>query len=119
MSRRATIQIRNLREFGIIVFIVILSILVGIRNPRFLTWGNLHDMLLDTAVLSVLAVGMMFVLVTGGIDLSAESVLALTGMAAGIIIRDNPHLSPILMLLFGLVFGGLLGAVTGLIVAKG
>lgn len=119
MSRRATIQIRNLREFGIIVFIVILSILVGIRNPRFLTWGNLHDMLLDTAVLSVVAVGMMFVLVTGGIDLSAESVLALTGMVAGIIIRDNPHLSPILMLLFGLVFGGLLGAVTGLIVAKG
>lgn len=119
MRKGGGAQIRGLRELGIIVFIIIISVLVGLRNPRFLTWGNLHDMLLDTAVLSVVAVGMMFVLVTGGIDLSAESVLALTGMVAGIIIKDNPHLSPVFMLLFGLLFGGLLGAVTGLIVAKG
>ena len=113
------IKIRGFREFGIIIFIIIISILIGIRNPRFLTWGNIHDMLLDTAILSILAVGMTLVLVTGGIDLSSESGLALTGMIAGMMIKDNPHLSPILMLLFGIVLGSILGAITGLIVSKG
>jgi rhamnose transport system permease protein len=111
--------VRGLREFGIIVFILVLSVLIGIRNPRFLTWGNIHDMLVDTAALLVVAVGMMLVLVTGGIDLSAESVLALTGMVTGIIIKDHPYLSPLLMLVFGLCFGGLLGSVTGLVVSRG
>jgi len=111
--------VRGLREFGIIVFILVLSVLIGIRNPRFLTWGNIHDMLVDTAALLVVAVGMMLVLVTGGIDLSAESVLALTGMVTGIIIKDHPYLPPLLMLVFGLCFGGLLGSVTGLVVSRG
>lgn len=110
---------RGFRELGIIVFIVIISIVIGVRNPRFLTWGNIHDMLIDTSALAVVAVGMMLVLVTGGIDLSTESVLALVGMVSGIMVRDNPHLSPLLMLFFGLVFGALLGSITGLIVAKG
>ncbi|BER93204.1 ABC transporter permease [Atrimonas thermophila] len=113
------LQMRGFRELGIIVFIVIISTVIGMRNPRFLTWGNLHDMLIDTSVLAVMAVGMMLVLVTGGIDLSTESVLALAGMVSGILVRDNPHLSPPLILVFGLVFGALLGSVTGLIVAKG
>jgi ABC-type xylose transport system permease subunit len=89
-SLRMLIKIRGFREFGIIIFIIIISILIGIRNPRFLTWGNIHDMLLDTAILSILAVGMTLVLVTGGIDLSSESGLALTGMIAGMMIKDNP-----------------------------
>lgn len=110
---------RGFRELGIIVFIVIISIVIGVRNPRFLTWGNIHDMLIDTSALAVVAVGMMLVLVTGGIDLSTESVLALVGMVSGIMVRNNPHLSPLLMLFFGLVFGALLGSITGLIVAKG
>jgi rhamnose transport system permease protein len=118
-SLRMLIKIRGFREFGIIIFIIIISILIGIRNPRFLTWGNIHDMLLDTAILSILAVGMTLVLVTGGIDLSSESGLALTGMIAGMMIKDNPHLSPIFMLLFGIVLGSILGAITGLIVSKG
>jgi len=59
------------------------------------------------------------VLVTGGIDLSMESVLALTGMVVAMTIKENPHLSPLLMLVLGLALGSLLGAITGLIVAKG
>lgn len=116
---RFFLQLRGAREFGIVLFIILISIIVGIRNPRFLTWGNLHDMLLDTAVLAMVAMGMMLVLVTGGIDLSAESVLALTGMVAGMIIRDHPNLPPSFMFLFGFLFGGLLGALTGFIVAWG
>ncbi|MDK2897065.1 MAG: rhamnose transport system permease protein [Candidatus Atribacteria bacterium] len=113
------LRLRGFREFGIIIFIIIISLLIGIRNPRFLTLGNFHDMLLDTASLSVLALGMMLVLVTGGIDLSMESVLALTGMVVAMTIKENPHLSPLLMLVLGLALGSLLGAITGLIVAKG
>ncbi len=113
------LRLRGFRELGIIIFIVLISLVIGARNPRFLTWGNLHDMLLDTAILSILAVGMMLVLVTGGIDLSAESGLALTGMVAGMVIKAHPHLSPLFMLFLGLGLGSLLGALTGVIVAWG
>ncbi|HXL02554.1 MAG TPA: ABC transporter permease [Candidatus Atribacteria bacterium] len=112
-------RLPGFRELGIIIFIILISVLIGIRNPRFLTWGNFHDILLDTAALFVLSVGMMLVLVTGGIDLSMESVLALTGMVAGMMVKQNPQLSPLFMLLLGLILGALLGSITGLIVAKG
>ncbi|HPZ39838.1 ABC transporter permease [Candidatus Sordicultor fermentans] len=112
-------RLLGFRELGIIIFIVLISVLIGIRNPRFLTWSNFHDILIDTAALSVLSVGMMLVLVTGGIDLSMESVLALTGMVAGMMVKQNPQLSPLFMLILGLLLGGLLGSITGLIVAKG
>ncbi|MDI3543374.1 MAG: rhamnose transport system permease protein [Candidatus Atribacteria bacterium] len=114
-----SLRLRGFRELGIIVFIIVISVLIGIRNPRFLTWSNFHDILIDTAALSVLSVGMMLVLVTGGIDLSMESVLALTGMVAGMMVKQNPQLSPFFMLILGLLLGGLLGSITGLIVAQG
>ncbi len=58
-------------------------------------------MLLDTAILSILAVGMTLFWSLGHRPFFRVR-LALTGMIAGMMIKDNPHLSPIFMLLFGL-----------------
>ncbi len=99
-------RLLGFRELGIIIFIVLISVLIGIRNPRFLTWSNFHDILIDTAALSVLSVGMMLVLVTGGIDLSMESVLALTGMVAGMMVKQNPSAFSTFYVNTGIIIGG-------------
>ncbi|HSV31966.1 MAG TPA: ABC transporter permease [Atribacteraceae bacterium] len=112
-------NLRGFRDLGLVVFIISISLLIGARNPRFLTWGNLHDMLLDTSILSILSIGMMMVLVTGGIDLSAESGIALTGMIVGLTLIRYPAIPAVLTLFMGMALGAGFGAITGAIIARG
>ncbi|MBP7495788.1 MAG: ABC transporter permease [Spirochaetales bacterium] len=70
MAERDWTRIERLRELGLLVFIGLLSIAVQVRNPAFLTMNNLMTLLTNTAILGILAIGMMLVLVTRGIDLS-------------------------------------------------
>jgi len=55
----------NARELGLLGFIVVLALLFQLRNPEFLTFSNLRDLLNNTAILGVLSVGMMMILLTG------------------------------------------------------
>jgi len=114
-----TSQIIKFRELGLLVFIVLLAIVINVRNPNFLTATNIIDMLKDTTILSILAVGMMLVIVTRGIDLSVGSTLALTGMIVGMIVSSNKEIPAAIAVLIGVVMGILLGAITGLVVSKG
>lgn len=59
-------SIAKFRELGLLVFIILLSAGVQMRNPSFLTLENLNDLVTNTAILSILAVGMMLVIVTRG-----------------------------------------------------
>lgn len=57
---------------GLIIFAVIVSVL----NPRFLTHANILNVLRQTSINSIIAIGMTLVILTGGIDLSVGSILA-------------------------------------------
>lgn len=117
-SKRLTNSIGS-RELGLILFIILISIIIDIRNPIFLTFSNIGDMLTDTSILAILAVGMMLVIITGGIDLSIGSGIALTGMIVGLTVARYKNISPALAILMGTVIGTGLGALTGLIVSRG
>lgn len=85
-------------------------------NPRFLTLDNLSNVLRQVSVYAILAVGETFVILTGGIDLSVGSLLALCGViSAGL---SSSHPLPI-ALLAGIALGTFIGAVQGVIIAKG
>ena len=60
-------NIVKFRELGMLAIIIIVSVLIQMRNPNFLTFENIHDMLTNTAILSILAVGMMLVIITRGL----------------------------------------------------
>jgi len=57
-------SITEFRELGLLIFIIILSVSVQLRNPEFLTLENINDMLTNTAILSILSVGMMMIIIT-------------------------------------------------------
>ncbi|WP_176444668.1 ABC transporter permease [Paenibacillus herberti] len=111
-------RIAKFRELGLLGFIILLSIGVQLRNPSFLTLENINDMATNTAILGILAVGMMLVIVTRGIDLSIGATLALSGMIAAQTVSAFPEIPPVAVLLIGTVTGLVSGIVIGFLVSK-
>jgi len=111
-------KIEQWRELGLFSFILLLSVGVQLRNPAFLTVDNLMTLLTHTAILGILAVGMMLVLVTGGIDLSIGSTIALSGMITAITVSTYSQLPALIALLEGTLIGCGVGMVIGLLIAR-
>ena len=109
----------NLRELGMFIFILILALIIQLRNPVFLSATNLNAILTNTSILAILAVGMMLVLVTRGIDLSIGAIIAFTGMITALTVAANPGMHPLVALLEGSLIGLAVGTVTGALVAYG
>ncbi|MDG6895483.1 ribose ABC transporter permease [Volucribacter amazonae] len=100
-----------------IIALLILIAVVSMLNPHFFSVDNILNILRQTSVNAIIAVGMTFVILIAGIDLSVGSVLALTGaMAASMV---GMELSIFLVIPVTLLIGTLLGGVSGVIVAKG
>ncbi|MDR2470932.1 MAG: ABC transporter permease [Treponema sp.] len=106
------------RELGLVLFIILVSIVVQMRNREFLTLANINNILTNTAILGILSVGMMMVLLTGGIDLSIGAVIALSGMVTALTVRADMTVPVPLLLLEGIAVGAASGFVTGILVAR-
>lgn len=107
------------RELGIVAFILVLAALVGLRAPAFLTPANFRDILLNIAILVIVALGQMLVIITRGIDLSVGSVIGLTAMMVSFTLIAVPGLPLTLALLLGMALGAGLGALNGLLISAG
>lgn len=107
------------REFGIIIIILILAVLVSLRAPVFLTLGNFRDILLDISILVIVALAQTMVILTHGIDLSVGSSIGLVAMMVAFTIKANPTISLVLVVLLGMALGAVLGTFNGLIIAIG
>jgi rhamnose transport system permease protein len=108
----------SFRELGLLVFIAALCVFFQLRNERFLTISNIQDLLTNTAILSILSVGMMMVLLTRGIDLSIGATIALSGMISALTVFRVPGIPPIMSILEGTAVGTAVGAVMGLLIAR-
>ncbi|MEX2444260.1 MAG: ABC transporter permease [Alkalispirochaeta sp.] len=118
MAKRRIVLTENLRELGLLLFIVVLALAIQARNPAFLTLRNLTALLTNTSILAILAVGMMLVLVTRGIDLSVGSLMAFTGMVTALTVAGIPDIPPVLAIALSTALGVVMGMVTGLLVAR-
>lgn len=100
--------------------LVALLVLIGVvsfLSPNFFTADNLLNILRQTSVNAIMAVGMTLVILTAGIDLSVGSVLALCGALAATMVAMELPIWLVVPLTLGA--GTLLGGVSGLIIAKG
>src|SRR5439155_1920746 len=112
--RRRAGQPRRLREatlqyVGVLTVLLILTVLFSILQPQFHTWTNLLNILQTNAVLMIVSVGLTFVLLVGGFDLSIGGVLALSGVFIAELLRHG--VGTIGSMLVVLVGGILLGIV--------
>ncbi|CAM3065177.1 ribose ABC transporter permease [Vibrio neptunius] len=100
-----------------LIALIFLIVVVSFLNPNFFTVDNILNILRQTSINAIIAVGMTLVILTAGIDLSVGSVLALCGaFAASLIALEVPVLVAVPTALFA---GAALGAISGIIIAKG
>ncbi|MGD8117838.1 ribose ABC transporter permease [Vibrio sp. TRT 29B02] len=100
-----------------LIALLFLIVVVSFLNPNFFTVDNILNILRQTSVNAIIAVGMTLVILTAGIDLSVGSVLALCGaFAASLIAMEVPVLIAVPT---ALLAGAALGAISGVIIAKG
>lgn len=118
MAKKRIVLTENLRELGLLIFIVVLALAIQARNPAFLTTRNITALLTNTSILAILAVGMMLVLVTRGIDLSVGSLMAFTGMVTALTVAGIPGIPPVSAIALSTGLGVALGMITGLLVAR-
>jgi ribose transport system permease protein len=107
----------RLRQYGLIIALIILIIAFALANEYFFTASNLLNVARQVSVTAIVAVGMTFVIISGGIDLSVGSNLAFSGVVASSAFVATG--SPPLALLAGIATGGIIGLVNGVITAKG
>ena len=100
-----------------IIALLVLIGLVSAINPDFFSVDNILNILRQTSVNAIIAVGMTFVILIAGIDLSVGSILALTGAFAASMV--GAELPVLLVIPLVLLIGTLLGGISGVIVAKG
>lgn len=106
-----------LSRYGVVVALLLLCIGLSLSNEYFLSWGNWKDILRQTSINGILAVGMTYVVLTGGIDLSVGAVLAFAGIvSAALVAGDAAHGAWAVPA--ALLTGTLLGAANGVLVAR-
>src|SRR5918999_5221695 len=86
-ERRRFDAIDLLGRFAPVLFLVVLSIVFSVQEPNFATERNFWFLLRQNFVYGILAVGMTFVILTGGIDLSVGSVVAFAGLVAAAVAK--------------------------------
>jgi len=101
-----------------LIGLIVVSILMGLASDNFFSLNNILNVLRQVSVVGILAVGMTFVILTGGIDLSVGAVMALVGtLSAGMMV--NMGLPAPAALLVGLLIGLGIGLANGVLVAWG
>jgi putative xylitol transport system permease protein len=109
---------RVLSQYGIVVAFVVLCIALTFSNEYFLTWGNWTNVLRQTSINGILAIGMTYVILAGGIDLSVGSILALSGMVSASLVTGTGAHHPLVGIVAGVLTGTALGTVNGLLVSR-
>lgn len=107
------------RELALLAIILAIAVAVQIRTKGvFLSEANIYDLFRETAILLMVSVGMMIVIITGGIDLSIGSTMALSGMLGAMILRDHQDIPLILLFMIAIGIGIICGFINGFVVSK-
>ncbi len=104
-------------EYKSLVGLLGLVVVVSLLSPSFLTVNNILNVLRQTSINAIIAAGMTFVILTGGIDLSVGSILGLSGAVAAYSIASGQNI--IIAVILALVVGTGVGFINGVIISKG
>ncbi|HEY8890486.1 MAG TPA: ribose ABC transporter permease [Clostridium sp.] len=107
-----------LLEYGIYIVFILLCIILTLANENFLTVDNVMNILRQISINGIIAVGMTFIIITGGIDLSPGSVLAFSSIVACDFAHPGQY-PLIVSIIIGVGIGLLCGLANGFIIAKG
>ncbi len=105
---------KNKRELVVFLATIAMGAVFTIMNPAFIKWNNILTVFQQMVLNGVLAVGIMFAIITGGIDLSIGCTYAITGICVAWCTVHS--VNPLIAILLGLIIGAVLGAFNGFLV---
>ncbi len=100
-----------------LIVLIATSVAIALLNPRFLSWSNILTVLRQTSINAVIATGMTFAILIGGIDLSVGSVLGLCGAIAATMVSSGTNV--VLAVFTVLVLGTAIGYLNGTLITTG
>ncbi|MFJ9496663.1 ABC transporter permease [Brevibacillus centrosporus] len=106
---------KMLRKYNLFFLLAVFIVIGSALSPKFLTIQNFLNLLQQSAVVGIISIGMTFVIIVAGIDLSVGSVIALAGMATALAI---PYTGVFGAILLGLIAGAVMGYINGLVTTK-
>ena len=104
-------------KYRSLIALALLVVVVSILSPSFLTTKNIFNVLRQTSVNAIIAAGMTFVILTGGIDLSVGSILAISGAVCASMLVSGTNM--IIAIIVALAIGAVVGFLNGFIISKG
>jgi len=107
----------NISKYKSLIGLVLLCIVITIVTPNFLSISNITNVFTQVSVNAIIAIGMTFVILTGGIDLSVGSTLAISGAVGASIVKLTGNV--FLAIIVAAVIGIAVGLINGLLVSKG
>lgn len=106
----------SMREIPLLMLIVVAVILLSLKNPNFLIFGNIHSILLGASFEAIMAIAMSLLLILGGLDLSVGAIAGFTGVASGLLLDAEFGVG--ISVLGGIAAAVLVGFINGILVAK-
>ena len=117
-----------LQKYGIVFVLLLMIVGISIAEPAFLSRANIFNVLTQSSIFGIMALGMTFVIISKGIDLSVGSVLALSGVIAASLAQSSEatakffpnmgELPIIIPIIAALIVGALCGGISGALIAK-
>lgn len=117
VKRFSQLQILSVRDFATLIGLVLMCGVLSALAPVFLTVNNLVNIIMQSSINAIIAIGLTFVILTGGIDLSVGSVVALSGVVMASSLQAGHPL--VLSLLIALAVGVFCGFLNGFLITKG
>ena len=128
IGKEGRLSVRNLlMQMRAFVALILLFAYFAVSSDAFMTQSNQVILAKQVAINAILGIGMTFVILTGGIDLSVGSIVGLTGMVTGALIHNGLILSPLnrvvyfnawIVALIALAVGTLVGLINGILVTR-
>lgn len=115
-QRKIKVNPEQIQKIAALLSLIFMSIFFSVSTPYFLQFDNLMTVALQTSVIGIMAVGVTFVIITSGIDLSLGALIAVSGVVTGLVVNAGASIP--VGILAGLLTGSIFGATSGLLVSK-
>jgi ribose transport system permease protein len=99
-----------------LAIVIVAFALVNPAPEQYLSVRNLRIVLAQTVIVALASIGMTMIIISGGIDLSVGSTIALSGVVTAVLLRDGA--APIVAVLAGVAVGGVIGLVNGIVITR-
>ena len=108
----------NYRYMGLLIGLLAIVVVSAILTPAMFTFDSISAMLRNNSIYAILALGMVIILITGGIDLSVAPTLALAGVISSMLMVNNPGVPTFVWVLVSIAIGSLCGFINGFLIGK-